>query len=85
MKRVLFLLVFLLACSQTASPAVKQGCTAESRQVDVCPASYEKVCGWYSEAVQCFAFPCAEDFSNSCEACKNLNVNWWSPGECPAQ
>jgi putative hemolysin len=59
-------------------------CTIESRKGEFCSAQYEPVCGWFDGAkIQCIAYPCAQTFSNSCNACHNDNVAYWTTGECP--
>ena len=59
-------------------------CTTEQRKADACIALYQPVCGWFDpEEIQCFKYPCATTFSNSCEACRNKNVVYWTDGECP--
>ena len=50
---------------------------------DVCIEIYDPVCGWFSDDVQCVTYPCAVTFSNSCFACGDETVEYWTPGECP--
>ncbi len=60
-------------------------CTPQSREGDVCITLYQPVCGWNDpEKVQCIRYPCAETYSNSCVACHNDNVLYYTEGECPA-
>jgi hypothetical protein len=47
-------------------------CTDESRNVDACIAIYQPVCGK----------PINQTFSNSCFACINENVIYYTEGEC---
>lgn len=62
----------------------KNYCTSESRKGDVCITLYEPVCGWFDpEKIQCIKYPCAETFSNSCFACLDEKVLYWTDGECP--
>src|SRR3989338_2366898 len=62
----------------------KNDCTKEQRSAEACIALYQPVCGWYDpEEIQFFRYPCANTFSNSCEACRNKNVVYWTDGECP--
>ena len=47
-------------------------CTDESRNVDACIEIYQPVCGR----------PINQTFSNSCFACMNENVIYYTEGEC---
>lgn len=59
-------------------------CSPESRLAEACALVYQPVCGWSDpEKIQCFAFPCADNYSNSCLACLNENVLYWTEGNCP--
>lgn len=59
-------------------------CSNESRNVDACIEIYQPVCGWNDpEKIQCIKFPCADTFSNSCFACMDENVLYYTEGECP--
>lgn len=59
-------------------------CSPQSRSGDACIQIYQPVCGWYnSTKVQCIKYPCAENFGNSCVACHNSNVDYWTAGVCP--
>ena len=50
----------------------------------ICLQVYQPVCGWFSPAeVQCLRYPCAKSYSNSCFACTDEKVEYWSEGECP--
>ncbi len=59
-------------------------CTEEQKNADVCVTVYEPVCGWFTddEIVDCPSYPCAIEFSNSCNACKE-KVDYWTEGNCP--
>ncbi len=63
--------------------SAKNYCTAESRNADACIELYDPVCGWFGQDVQCLRYPCADTYSNSCFACMNENVEYWTEGECP--
>jgi len=41
------------------------------------------VCGWFNESIKCFAYPCAQTFSNPCAACRDGKVSHWTAGDCP--
>lgn len=75
----------VLLISQTGSQQLPQTyCTLESRTVDGCTAQYDPVCGWFdSNRVQCMDYPCAITAGNACEACRNPDVEYWTPGICP--
>ncbi|MAG24025.1 hypothetical protein CMI47_00450 [Candidatus Pacearchaeota archaeon] len=59
-------------------------CDEASREGDVCIALYEPVCGWAGEDINCLVWPCASTYGNSCEACHDENVDYWTSGECPS-
>lgn len=62
----------------------KYFCLETSNEDYACTQEYDPVCGWFdSTKVECVDYPCAEDFSNSCEACRNSNVKYWTEGVCP--
>ncbi|TAL48149.1 hypothetical protein EPN87_01205 [archaeon] len=51
----------------------------------ICTAQYNPVCGWFDPAkIQCIRYPCAQTFSNSCFACSDDKVKYYTQGECPA-
>ncbi len=59
-------------------------CTPGQRSADVCITLYEPVCGWFDpQKIQCIKYPCAQTFSNSCFACMDEKVLYWTEGECP--
>ena len=59
-------------------------CTTEQRKGEICPELYKPVCGWFDPAkIQCIKYPCAQTFSNSCFACHDGKVLYWTEGECP--
>lgn len=59
-------------------------CSPEQRQGDFCIELYQPVCGWLDpKRVQCIKYPCAQVFSNSCYACHDDKVLYWTEGECP--
>jgi len=61
----------------------KNYCTPESRKAEACATIYTPVCGWFSQNIQCFRYPCAINAGNPCEACQNENVEFWTEGDCP--
>lgn len=58
-------------------------CTTESRNAQVCNDIYQPVCGWFSQNIKCIKYPCANTYSNSCNACQNKDVEYYIDGECP--
>jgi uncharacterized protein len=70
-------------CEFAPCPDEKHYCSPESRKAEVCPTLYQPVCGWFSADIKCFAYPCAANAANSCIACMNENVEYWTEGECP--
>lgn len=66
------------------SDFTKNYCTPEQKKADICIQLYNPVCGWLDpEKIQCIKYPCANTFSNSCFACIDENVLYWTEGECP--
>ena len=62
----------------------KNFCPPESRNADACIEIYQPVCGWNDpEKIQCIKFPCANTYSNSCFACMDENVLYYTKGICP--
>jgi len=55
-----------------------------SERPEICAQIYQPVCGWFGQKRQCIKYPCAETYSNSCTACSNENVEYWTDGVCPA-
>jgi len=59
-------------------------CSNESRTADFCIEIYQPVCGWFNpEKIQCIKFHCANTYSNSCFACMDENVLYYTEGVCP--
>jgi len=59
-------------------------CSAEQKQAEFCTKEYIPVCGWFSQNVKCIKYPCANVYSNKCEACKDPIVEYYTEGECPS-
>ncbi|MFQ5531359.1 MAG: hypothetical protein ACE5ES_01960 [Candidatus Nanoarchaeia archaeon] len=58
-------------------------CSQESRNAQACIEIYQPVCGFVK--VECITTPCNLDpqtFSNSCFACMNDRVQYYTQGEC---
>ncbi len=53
-----------------------------SERPEVCTQLYDPVCGWFSENIQCPAYPCAQTYPNSCHACADSKVDYWTEGRC---
>ena len=74
-----------LNCEFDACPTQKQTfCTPEQRKAEACIEIFQPACGWNNpDKIQCIKFPCANTYSNSCFACQDENVEYWTAGECP--
>jgi len=73
-------------CLRSSEESCPKGtaCKTGQRNADACVQVYEPVCGWFDTAkVQCVRAPCAEEYNNSCLACANSEVLYWSEGNCP--
>lgn len=58
-------------------------CKPEQRRADACITLYKPVCG--NVNVQCIKEPCPplkQTYGNSCEACSNELVDFYTEGEC---
>ncbi|MFH2020466.1 MAG: hypothetical protein ABIJ34_03570 [archaeon] len=61
---------------------VEKPCAAET--ITDCQGIYYPVCGWFdSGQIQCIKYPCAANFNNSCLACNNEYILYYTIGECP--
>ena len=59
-------------------------CPPGSRARGACIALYQPVCGWFNASeIQCIRYPCAQTYSNSCVACQDQRVKYWTLEECP--
>ncbi len=63
--------------------AKKNYCTASQRGAEICTMEYAPVCGWFDESIRCVKYPCAQTYSNTCMACSEEKVAYWTAGECP--
>jgi len=60
-------------------------CDEQGRLAELCIEIYQPVCGWNDpEKINCIKYPCASTYSNSCFACMNEEVLYYTNGECPA-
>ena len=84
---IILLIVFVfhnIIKKDTIKDSTRFYCSSESRNVDACIEIYQPVCGWNnSSKLQCIKYPCAETYSNSCFACQNPDVEYYTKGECP--
>ena len=72
-------LIFLLS-----QEPIKHFCTNESRNAESCIEIYQPVCGWNDpEKIVCVKYPCALTYGNSCFACMDENILYYTQGECP--
>ncbi len=61
----------------------KNYCPQPSKNQTRCITQYQPVCGWFDvERAQCTRYPCAQTYSNSCVACSDELVSYWTAGEC---
>lgn len=63
----------------------KTFCTKEQRGAEICTLEYRPVCGWNDKTVQCIKFPCAQTYSNPCQACAVKHVEYYTEGKCPQE
>ena len=72
-------------CELKVAAQKKVYCADNQRNSGVCAEIYAPVCGFFDpQKIQCVKYPCAQTFSNSCFACSNKNVLYYTSGECPA-
>ncbi len=89
---ILSVVIVSFAVVLTINPSIEDidvedriNCTNESRNAEACIEIYQPVCGWNDpEKIQCIKFPCANTYSNSCFACMDENVIYYTEGECPS-
>jgi len=63
---------------------VKQGAKCPQERSEICPEIYQPVCGWFDpRRIQCFRYPCAGNYGNFCEACRDDIVMSVTKGRCP--
>jgi hypothetical protein len=69
--------------NETETGKLKNYCAPESRNAQICTLEYRPVCGWFDSSIKCIKYPCAINANNSCLACYNANVEYWTEGKCP--
>jgi hypothetical protein len=75
---------FYLGPSQNGSAVEKHYCAIMDRASEACMEVYDPVCGWFDPGqIQCIRYPCAATYSNSCFACMDGKVQYWTNGQCP--
>lgn len=57
-------------------------CIPESRGIE-CDESQDVVCGWFSNQQSTCDGPCVKLFVNTCQACSDDRVEYWTNGDCP--
>lgn len=60
-------------------------CRPSQRNADVCTSEHSPVCGYRNFPENCDAEVCQETFSNSCNACSNTEILYYTPGPCTAE
>ena len=83
---VLYYIPFLSQNTETPPDEThgKTFCWPEDRNAEICTQIYQPVCGWFDpEKIQCIRYPCAVTFGNSCLACMDEKVLYYTEGECP--
>ena len=86
----LICLLFVVGCAPVVENAPQEGkkvpvyCSESDKAADVCTADVNPACGWFNEDIKCIKYPCAATYSNSCNACIDEKVAYWTQGECPA-
>ena len=71
--------------NENTSEREKHYCSPGDKNNKVCIELYDPACGWFDPThIQCIRYPCARTFSNSCFACADKDVIYWTGGECPA-
>ena len=86
---ILAAVVFVLSFSRQSEPLenlpeiIKEKiyCPPESREADVCIQIFEPVCGFFNSKT-CTEKPCTKTYSNSCSACSDEKVLYYTEGEC---
>jgi hypothetical protein len=68
---------------QDETNMTKNLCTEKDKKAEVCTADFNPVCGWFSDEIKCTKYPCAQNYPNSCTACTDEKVSYWTEGECP--
>jgi hypothetical protein len=73
-----------LGPSRNGGEEEKHYCAIADRASEACMDVYDPVCGWVDPGqIQCIRYPCAATYSNSCFACIDSKVQYWTESECP--
>lgn len=92
---ILLVAIFYLIFSKSSLPPtdnnnsgnqIPPGATlCPSERGEFCIELYQPVCGFFDpKKIQCIKYPCAQTFSNSCFACSNEDILYYTDGECSA-
>ena len=65
-----------------AKPGLEKNFCDTAENGDVCTTIYQPVCGWFNSNINCIRHPCATTYSNSCFACNDNKVKYWTEGIC---
>ena len=58
-------------------------CNSDEKHIRECSDNFSMTCGWFYPNVDCLIPPCKENFPDSCHACDNPSVEYWTEGACP--
>jgi hypothetical protein len=51
---------------------------------ELCTDNYDPVCAWFDcKKIECINYPCAIEAANSCYACLDYDIEYWTSGPCP--
>ncbi len=88
-KKIILAIVFIAAAALVynflsgSNEQPRINCTSNDTDI-FCATVYDPVCGWFdAEKIQCVKYPCAQTFSNSCFACSDDKVKYYTEGACP--
>lgn len=60
----------------------KRFCEEKDRTA-ICTNEDNSACGWLDQGPSCREPPCVNQYKNSCKACINEEILYWTEGECP--
>ena len=84
MYKLLVLVLLLIASKEVTSQVTYPYKCDPNNRPSVCTMEYTGVCGWNDSTIQCFAYPCAQNYATACAACSVAHVEKVTLGNCPA-